>query len=197
MKTIIQIFLIMITVQTTAQDVAQEGKRAVDFEATTIDGKPFHLSDFQGQKIFLSFFRNGACALCNLRVHEISTRQREFDAAGIKVIAVFESTVDDMKPYVGKQQLSFTLLSDPTGKIYQQYGVRNSPEIIQEVMRSGSAHEKVSEAAAAGFTLIPQEGSNFFRIPAEVLIDKNFEIVKVHHCTALIDHLTLDEILKF
>jgi len=197
MKTIIQILLIMITFETMAQDVAQEGKKAADFEATTIDGKSFHLSDFRGQKIFLSFFRNGACALCNLRVHEISEQQKAFDAAGIKVIAVFESTIEEMKPFVGKQQLSFTLLSDPMGKIYQQYGVQNSPEIIQEVMRSGSASGKVAEAADAGFNLIPQEGANFFRIPAEVLIDENFGIVKIHHCTALIDHLTINEILKF
>lgn len=193
MKHIIPILLLMITLQTKGQ----EKQKASDFSATTIDGKTFKLSDLKGKKVFLSFFRNGACALCNLRVHEISLRQKEFDKAGIQVVAVFESSVEDMKPYVGKQKLAFTLLSDPQGKIYQHYGVQSSPEIVNQVIASGSAGPRIAEAAQAGFPLTKQEGSNFFRIPAEVLIDENFNIVKIHHCDQLTNHLSLDEVLEF
>jgi thioredoxin-dependent peroxiredoxin len=193
MKHIIPILFIMITLQTRAQ----EGEKASDFTASSIDGKTFKLSDLKGKKIFLSFFRNGACALCNLRVHEISLRQKEFDKAGIVVVAVFESPVSDMKPYVGKQELAFTLLSDAEGKIYQQYGIQTSPEIVNQVIASGSAGPRMAEAAQAGFPLTKQEGSNFFRIPAEVLIDENFNIVKIHHCDQLTNHMPLDEVLKF
>jgi thioredoxin-dependent peroxiredoxin len=192
MKLIIPL-LLMITLQT----LAQEKQKAVDFSATTIEGKPFRLSDLKGRKIFLSFFRNGACALCNLRVHEISLQQKAFDKAGIEVIAVFESSVEDMKPFVGKQKLGFTLLSDPQGKLYALYGIKNSPELVNAVMTSGSAANRIAQADAAGFKLTKQEGSNFFRIPAEVLIDENFNIVKIHHCEQLTDHLSLDEVLKF
>jgi thioredoxin-dependent peroxiredoxin len=193
MKLIIPILFTMMTLQT----IAQEQQKAFDFSATTIEGKTFKLSDLKGKKVFLSFFRNGACALCNLRVHEISLRQKEFDKAGILVIAVFESSVEDMKPYVGKQKLAFTLLADPQGKIYQQYGIQSSPEIVNQVIASGSAGSRIAEAAQAGFPLTKQEGSNFFRIPAEVLIDKDFNIVKIHHCNELTNHLSLDEVLKF
>jgi thioredoxin-dependent peroxiredoxin len=172
-------------------------QKAIDFKGTTIDGKEFSLSDLKGKKIFLSFFRNGACALCNMRVHEIALRQKAFDDAGIQVVAVFESSIPEMKPYVGKQDVAFTLLSDPEGKVYDQYGIKVSPEIINQVMASGSASNRIREASEAGFNLTKQEGSNFFRIPAEVLIDENFNIVKVHHCDQLIDHLPLDEVLKF
>ena len=58
-----------------------------------------------------------------------------------------------MKPYVGKQQIGFTLLSDPDGKIYEQYGLKNSPELVNKVIASGSAAHKVEEAAAVGFSL--------------------------------------------
>ena len=197
MKSIIQIFLIMVTLHATAQPIAQKGQKALDFTAKTIDGKTFKLSDFKGQKIFLSFYRNGACALCNLRVHEISQRQTDFDRAGIKIIAVFESSIEDMKPYVGTQPLAFTLLSDPDAKLYAMYGIKNSPEAVDQVLKSGSAAGRVAEADAAGFKLTPQEGANFFRIPAEVLIDETFNVVKIHHCNKLIDHLPLESILKF
>ena len=181
----------------TLQTKAQEKKDAVDFTATTIEGKLFKLSDLKGKKIFLSFYRNGACALCNLRVHEIAMRQKDFDHAGIRIIAIFESSIEDMKPFVGKQKPGFTLLSDPEGKLYELYGVKTSPELISQVMTSGSAASRIEEAARAGFKLTQQEGSNFFRIPAEVLIDENFHIKKLHHCDQLINHLTIDEILEF
>jgi peroxiredoxin Q/BCP len=185
-------FLFMITVQLNAQL-----KQATDFSATTVEGQTFSLSDLKGKKIFLSFFRNGACALCNLRVNEISQRQEEFDRAGIQIVAVFESSPEDMKPYVGSQEVRFSLLSDPEAKIYDAYGIKVSPEIINAVTTSGSAHQRVAEAARAGFPLTKQERTNFFRIPAEVLIDENFNIVKVHHCDQLIDHLPLEDVIRF
>jgi peroxiredoxin Q/BCP len=181
--------LMMITTNVLAQ------QKAGDFTTTTIEGKEFRLSDLKGKKIFLSFFRNGACALCNLRVHEISNRQHSFDSAGIVVLAVFESSIDDMRPFVGKQRLEFTLLSDPKGKIYDQYGITNSQEIVNKVMTSGSANARVQQAAEAGFMLAPQEGANFFRIPAEVMIDEEFNVIKIHHCGELIDHLPIDEVI--
>jgi peroxiredoxin Q/BCP len=181
---------------TTLQSQAQQ-THATDFSATTIKGEVFHLSDLKGKRIFLSFYRNGACALCNLRVHELSQRQKDFDKAGIAIVAVFESSVEDMKPYVGKQELGFTLLSDPEGKLYNIYGVNNSPELVNQVMTSGSAAAKIEEANKAGFKLTPQEGSNFFRIPAEVLIDQDFNIVKIHHSDELTNHLSIDEVLRF
>ncbi|MFZ5999056.1 MAG: redoxin domain-containing protein [Bacteroidota bacterium] len=176
---------------------AQAQTKASDFTAQTIDGKNFSLSSLRGKKIYLSFYRNGACALCNLRVHELSQRQADFDNAGIVVIAVFESSVEDMAPFVGKQKLAFTLLSDPEGKIYQQYGIQSSQELVSRVMSSGSANARVAEASAAGFQLVKQEGSNFFRIPAEVLIDEDFNIVKLHHADQLTNHLPIKEVLRF
>jgi thioredoxin-dependent peroxiredoxin len=194
MKLFIQLLLLFMT---TVIAEAQEKQQALDFLANTIDDKPFNLSSLKGKKIFLSFYRNGACALCNLRVHEISQRQVEFDRAGIVVVAVFESSVADMKPFVGSQKLGFILLSDPKGKIYAQYGIKTSPELVNQVMTSGSAKQRIIEADATGFKLTNQEGSNFFRIPAEVLIDEKFNIVKIHHADQLINHLPIEEVLKF
>jgi thioredoxin-dependent peroxiredoxin len=191
------VILLSLFLMSTLQTQAQQKQKAPDFTASTIDGKTFNLSDLKGKKIHLSFYRNGACALCNLRVHEISMRQKDFDKAGIQVVAVFESSIEDMKPYVGQQKLSFTLLSDPQGKLYELFGVKNSPEIVNTVISSGSAKDRITAASQAGFNLVQQANANFFRIPAEVLINQQFEIVKTHHCDQLINHLPIDEVLKF
>jgi hypothetical protein len=64
-------------------------------------------------------------------------------------------------------------------------------------MTSNSAADRIQAADQAGFKLTKQEGSNFFRIPADVLIDKDFNIVKIHHCDQLVNHLPIEEVLKF
>lgn len=169
---------------------------AIDFNATRVDGKQFRLSDYRGKRILLSFFRNGACALCNLRVHEMIYKWPEFLSAGIEVVAVFESSKEDMLPYVGKQVPPFPLLADPTGLLYEQYGVETSPEKVNEIIERGTAKERIQAAAEAGFMLTHQNGSNFFRLPADFLIDENFIIQRSHYSNQIIDHIELDTILN-
>jgi peroxiredoxin Q/BCP len=167
---------------------------APDFKLPTTTGKMFNLSDYAGNRIFLSFFRNGACALCNLRVHELINNHATLTKAGIKVITVFESTVDDMLPYVAQQEPPFLLLADPKGLTYQQYGVETSEEKIGKVMTENLALEKIADAMKKGFALTPQAGSNFHRLPAEFIIGKDFRIEKAHYTNFIIDHLPLAEL---
>jgi peroxiredoxin Q/BCP len=172
-----------------------ETTKARDFTAKTIDGRDFQLSEYRGKKILLSFFRNGACALCNLRVHELIQHAEQFEVENIKLVAVFESTADDMLPYVGKQKPPFVLLSDPKGLIYDLYQVESSAEKVTAVMKENIANSRIEEAAAKGFQLTPQEGANFFRMPADFLINENFEIEISHFSNQIIDHLDINQIL--
>jgi peroxiredoxin len=168
---------------------------AIDFEATRVDGGTFRLSSYRGKRILLSFFRNGACALCNLRVHEMIQNWPAFVSAGIEVVAVFESSAEDMLPYVARQMPPFPLLADATGVLYDKYGVENSPEKVNEVISSGSAKERIVAAAEAGFKLTHQQGSNFFRLPADFLIDENFIIQRSHYSNQVVDHIDLESVL--
>ena len=61
------------------------GQPAPSFIATTWDGRPVSLSDFEGQKLWLAFFRYAACPLCNVRVRAIYRRVAELHAAGVAV----------------------------------------------------------------------------------------------------------------
>jgi peroxiredoxin len=169
---------------------------ALDFTATTIEGTSFQLSQYKGQKIYLTFLRNGACALCNLHVHKLLTRFQEFQSLGIQIVCVFESSVEDMAPYVGQQKVPFVLLSDPEGKLYDLYQVESSEERVQEIVKSGLAKDKLKEAEEAGFGHIPQERANFFRFPADFLITESFQLVLAHYTKHVIDHLSIDRILE-
>ncbi|TGK07476.1 redoxin [Leptospira semungkisensis] len=165
---------------------------ARDFEYMDLEGNSHRLSELKGKKILLSFLRNGACALCNLRVHSLIKSYPELK--GLSILAIFESKREDMLPYVGKQNPPFTLVSDPEAKIYSLYEIEVSQEKVQNSMDSATVHDKIQEANAAGFSLTPQEGSNFFRIPADFLIDEDFKIHKAFYSSLVGDHIDLKEI---
>ena len=169
---------------------------APDFIAETLDGKTITLSEFKGQKILLSLLRNGSCALCNLRVHELIKSQKELD--GLKILAVFESPKEDMVPYVGKQNPPFPLIADPDAKIYELYKAESSAEKIQRMVEKGIAHARMEEAKKAGFDLIPQANSNFFRFPADFLIREDLTIEKAHYKDEdNFNHISIEEIKEF
>lgn len=170
---------------------------APNFTATAINGTTVALESFRGKKTLLSFFRNGACALCNLRVHAMIQRYEHYQAQGMDFIAVFESALIDMTDEVGRQSAPFHILSDPDGSIHAMYGVENSAEKVQATMESPLLQASVEAALAIGFPLKPQPGSNFERIPADFLINRDLTIHTVHYGNLVFDHLPFESIDRF
>lgn len=55
------------------------GTKAPDFAVEDIYGNLVHLSDYQGKKVILGFFRNVNCPFCNMRVHQLMKLKESFD----------------------------------------------------------------------------------------------------------------------
>jgi thioredoxin-dependent peroxiredoxin len=142
----------------------------------------------------LSFLRNGACAICNLRIHELISKYPELQELGLEIIAVFESPVDSIRVNVTKQNAAFTLLSDPEAKLYDLYQVETSQEKVALTMQMPETQVVIAQAARIGYPLTPEEGSNFYRIPADFLIDPNGKLQLVHYANHLTDHLSFEAI---
>lgn len=175
----------------------QPGMTAPVFATADINGNSAALESYRGRKVLLSFFRFSACALCNLRVRQFIDRYPQWHSQGLEVIAVFESPLANMQTYVGAQNAPFALIADPEAALYDLYGIETSEEKVQATLADAGTKAHIAAAAAAGFKLTPEEGSNFHRIPAEFIIDAN-GIVKVAHYNRLItDHLDLAEIDRF
>lgn len=174
-----------------------KGEIAPDFTFAGIDGVPLQFSDLRGRKVLLAFFRNAGCAMCNLRVRHFIQRYNQWHMQGLEIVAVFESPETNMSQYVGRQEAPFPLIADPQADLYDLYGVEVSEEKVQATMADTNTQKFVAEAAAEGFALIPEEGSNFYRIPAEFLIDDNGIIQVAHYGQLVTDHLPLDVIDRF
>jgi peroxiredoxin len=170
---------------------------APSFETLDIFGNPISLESYRGKKLLLGFYRNSACAMCNLRIRHLIQRYPDWKANGLEVLAVFESPLENMLRYVGKQDAPFPIIADPAGKLYSLYDVEVSEEKVQRTMSREDMQQMIDEAANAGFPLTKEEGSNFYRIPAEFLIGPDLQIVQAHYGEYIYDHLPFEQIEQF
>lgn len=163
--------------------------RIVDTRGNTVD-----LGAYAGKTVLLSFFRNAACALCNLRVHRLIGRYPHYKRSGLEIIAVFESPEQNMIDHVGMQDAPFPLIADPHAQLYDLYGVEISEQKIARTMEMPETQVAVQDAAAIGFPLVQEEGSNFNRLPADFLIGPNGIIQLAHYANYVTDHLSFEVI---
>lgn len=170
------------------------GDPAPIFQAEDAFGQAVDLSAYRGKPVLLSFLRNGACALCNLQVHQLIQKYPDYHAKGLEVVTVFESPRESILQYVGKQDAPFPIIPDPTAQLYDLYGVEVSAEKVNATMASEFGPQRVQEAAAQGFQLTPEEGSNFHRIPADFLIGPDGTIIEAFYADLIGQHLSFETI---
>ena len=176
------------------------GAIAPIFETEDVFGMRWNLTDLRGKKVLLSFFRNGACALCNLQVHRLIEKADAWRKHGLTIIGIFESSTDSVRQNVTRQKVPFTLIADPTGRIYDLYGVENSPEVAAAAVRSVQTpfyRDLIQSAHKIGYELIHEEGANFFRVPADFLIDAEGHIATAFYPPVIGLHLGFDVIEDF
>lgn len=158
---------------------------------------PFRLSDLEGRKVLLSFLRNAKCAVCNLWVHETAKTAADWRDRGLEVVAVFEAPLENLRAQFEGRDVPFAILADPDGRAHDAFGSRVDRARVEQVVASGSGEAALARAAAAGFVPTTEEGSNFFRIPAELLIDEHGVIRAIHSADSVVDHMPKERIQTF
>ena len=168
------------------------GTAAPNFDTTDIHGKNVKLSDYAGKKLLLSFYRYAACPLCNLRVHELIQRHHEFQAGGVEMIAIFESSAESIIKRVGKQDPPFPILGDPDHVIYDAYGVETS----WGGFFAGLATPRMMKAFTKGFLPGKMEGE-ISRLPADFLIGPDVTIRESFYAGIMSSHMPIQRIERF
>jgi peroxiredoxin len=175
------------------------GIAAPVFQAEDLFGQPIDLRKYLGKPILLSFFRNGACAICNLQVHKLIQRYPVYHARGLEMLAVFESPVASVRQHVGKQDAPFAIIADPQARLYELYGVESSEAKVMAAATNPTMKQQqiIQDAAEIGYPLTQEEGANFFRLPADFLIGPDLSIKRTFYADAVGDHLPFEEIEQF
>ena len=99
-----------------------EGTKAPLFTLADQDGNNVSLSDFRGQKVVLYFYPKDNTPGCTKEACSIRDNMPDFSRLNVKIFGVSRDSGESHRKFIEKQNLNFTLLSDPEHKVMEEYG---------------------------------------------------------------------------
>jgi len=173
----------------------QVAQTAPDFTTKDSQGNTVQLSAFKGKKVFLTFYRNVGCPVCNLRFHELLSLENEFKAKGLIVLAVYESSELNVKRYVNNENYYTIMIANPGFNLYEKYAIERST-----IKLLSSIYKGVIGKAEQGKKLYTQkfeQDGHANLMGAEFLIDENGKIETAYYNQFISDHLPIKAIKEF
>jgi peroxiredoxin len=171
----------------------QVGQTAPVVRLPNVDGVEFDTRSLVGRPYLLSFYRFAGCPFCNLRVHRLVSAYPQL-RAGVELVAVFDSPLNDLQTHVAKHDAPFPILADETNRYYRAFGIEHSwvgvfrgmilrfPTLIRSMLMGN---------------LPTTIRGKLTTMPADFLIDEEGHIVQAYYGKDEGDHLPLSEIEKF
>ena len=100
------------------------GDMAPDFELQASDGKTYHLADFRGkQAVVLAWYPKAFTSGCTIECKSLATKGDLIRAYDVTYFMASVDPVDQNKGFAAQQNADFPLLSDPSKKTAESYGV--------------------------------------------------------------------------
>lgn len=164
-----------------------------DFELVDIYGNSISSKDMLGSKYMISFYRYASCPFCNLRMSFLISDYEEFKSHKFKLIALFQSTEEDILNNVGNQKSPFPIIADPKLSQYKKFKIEKS---IFAYIKGGIKLKLLLEASKNGFNIGKSMGPKT-TIPADFLVDENGVIKYAYYGKDISDHLDLDIVKDF
>ena len=165
---------------------------APDFNATLLSGEKIQLSEMiKTQSVCIIFLRFLGCPLTRLRLAELEKEIEQYTANELKLIVVFESTVDRTQKYTTRKGLTMDIIVDKERKLYDLFDV-NSGGLV--TMLNPNMLKKVGEATIKGHMHGAFEG-NELQLPAAFIINKEQNFSYVNYGEHPADAVETDSIL--
>ena len=101
----------------------KEGEKAPDFTLDSDDGKRISLSVFRGKNIVLYFYPKDSTPSCTQEAIEFQNISKEFGNTNAIILGISKDTIESHRKFKDKNNLRFTLLSDPKAEVQKLYGV--------------------------------------------------------------------------
>ena len=154
-------------------------------------GNDFNLENYKGSKVLISFFRFSTCPFCNLRINQLSG---QYDSLGIKMVAIFESSNENLNEHIADYNLPFTVLSDTEAKYYTSYGLEKS--VLGMLKGMFTRPIQLIKGLMLGNMPFVVDG-NATRMPAEFLLDEEGVIKALNYGKDEGDHMDIKIIQSF
>ena len=99
------------------------GDKAPDFTLSTDGNQTISLKDYTGQKVILYFYPKDSTSGCTKQACDFRDHMEDFKQANTVVLGLSKDSIKSHDTFKTKQELNFTLLSDPDCRVCQDYGV--------------------------------------------------------------------------
>lgn len=116
------------------------GSLAPDFTLPDQNGVNHSLSDYRGKKVILYFYPKDNTPGCTKQACGFAERYPQILEKGAVVLGISKDSVKSHKNFEEKQNLPFSLLSDPERTVIEPYGVwqekKNYGKVSMGVVRT-------------------------------------------------------------
>jgi peroxiredoxin Q/BCP len=103
--------------------IAELGAPAPDFTLPADNGGTVSLSSLRGSKVVLYFYPKADTPGCTQQAIDFNRLKPEFESSGTVVLGVSAGPVNAEEKFKAKYNLTFPLVSDPSHKMLEAYGV--------------------------------------------------------------------------
>jgi peroxiredoxin Q/BCP len=101
----------------------QVGDHAPDFTMPTVSGGNVSLNDLRGKKVVLYFYPKDDTPGCTIEACSFRDNLPSFEGVNAEVIGVSRDNTESHQRFRDKYGLNFTLASDDSGQVTEDYGV--------------------------------------------------------------------------
>ncbi|WP_263407276.1 peroxiredoxin-like family protein [Nocardia colli] len=135
-----------------------------DGELLDVHGAPTTLTAARrGNPAVVVTYRGAWCPYCNVTLHAYQEQLVPVLAErGIELVAISPQKPDGSLSMTQKNELSFTVLSDPGNRIAERLGVLTAP---------GPAERRIQNSLGIDLTRINADGTDGLPMPTVVLVD--------------------------
>ena len=175
--------------------ILRNNQTAPEFSVNDVCGNPIRLSEFRGKKVLLTFYRHVGCPVHHLRFMQLSKYDQVFRDAGITVIAIFESSAQNLLKYCQDENFYARLVANPEFDLYQLFDIEVNNMKLLYSMYTGVFAKRTAGQKIARHQFEPEGHRDL--LGGEFLIDEEGQIKRVYYNQYLGDHLPVEEILAF
>src|SRR5215211_1212532 len=116
------------------------GNHAPDFTLSDDTGREVSLSDHRGRKVIVYFYPAAMTPGCTKQACDFTDSLESLQAAGYEVLGISPDKPEKLAKFRERDQLSITLLSDPTREVLSAYGAFGEKKMygktVQGVIRT-------------------------------------------------------------
>ncbi|MGN6313976.1 MAG: redoxin domain-containing protein [Rhodanobacteraceae bacterium] len=165
--------------------------KAPQLTLNDIEGKPVAIGGGD-RRTLLCFFRDAACPFCNFRIYELTHNHASLSALGLDSVAVFTSTPEEVRRFVGRKPRPFRVIADPTSTAHQTYGIERS------FWRKWKGVFTRVPTLLKGLRIVGFAGLNTTNLmPADFLIDEQGYIVEAYYGSDAGDRIPFERVELF